>query len=242
MLIKSYLQQLLKGVAACHVRRVLHRDLKPQNLLLDRLGNLKIADFGLARGYGVPVRTYTHEVVTLWYRAPEILLGCKQYATPVDLWSVGCIFAEMVSKTPLFPGDSEIDQLYQIFRLLGTPSESVWPGVSQYPDYKDSFPQWRPAKLSRVLPALDLLGIDLLSKMLIYEPSKRISARQALAHPYFADLEAVRSQQQQQQQQQPSSREDAKSTPQASAVSNKNPRFVPDNDEPALKDRRKRPR
>ncbi|NWX42631.1 CDK2 kinase, partial [Steatornis caripensis] len=95
-LIKSYLFQLLQGLAFCHAHRVLHRDLKPQNLLINADGAIKLADFGLARAFGVPVRTYTHEVVTLWYRAPEILLGCKYYSTAVDIWSLGCIFAEMV--------------------------------------------------------------------------------------------------------------------------------------------------
>lgn len=96
MLVKSYMQQLLKGIAFCHSHRTLHRDLKPQNLLIDRQGALKLADFGLARAFGVPVRPYTHEVVTLWYRAPEILLGTKEYSTPVDIWAAGCIFAELV--------------------------------------------------------------------------------------------------------------------------------------------------
>lgn len=102
----------------CHQRRVLHRDLKPQNLLIDNNGNLKIADFGLARAFGVPVRAYTHEVVTLWYRAPEVLLGSPRYSCPVDIWSVGCIMAELITKKPLFQGDSEIDQLFRIFRYL----------------------------------------------------------------------------------------------------------------------------
>jgi serine/threonine protein kinase len=92
MLVKSYMHQLLRGIAFCHSHRVLHRDLKPQNLLIDRNGTLKLADFGLARAFGVPVRTFTHEVVTLWYRAPEILLGGRQYSTPVDIWSVACKF------------------------------------------------------------------------------------------------------------------------------------------------------
>lgn len=109
--------QLINGMHYCHQRRIIHRDLKPQNLLIDRRNIvLKLADFGLARAFGVPVRQYTHEVVTLWYRAPEILLGGKVYSTPVDMWSIGVIFAEMVNKRPLFPGDSEIDELFRIFR------------------------------------------------------------------------------------------------------------------------------
>jgi cyclin-dependent kinase len=110
--------QLLSGIAFCHGHRVVHRDLKPQNLLIDKEGALKLADFGLARAFGIPIRTYTHEVVTLWYRAPEILLGSRHYSTAVDVWSAGCIFAEMATHKPLFPGDSEIDELFKIFRYL----------------------------------------------------------------------------------------------------------------------------
>ena len=101
----------------------MHRDLKPQNLLIDKNGVIKLADFGLARAFGLPVKTYTHEVVTLWYRCPEILLGQKQYSLGVDLWSTGCIFAEMAQRRPLFMGDSEIDQIFKIFKVLGTPNE-----------------------------------------------------------------------------------------------------------------------
>lgn len=96
-ILKSFLYQLLMGVAYCHHHRVLHRDLKPPNLLINREGQLKLADFGLARAFGIPVRSYTHEVVTLWYRAPDVLMGSRKYSTPVDIWSIGCIFAEMVN-------------------------------------------------------------------------------------------------------------------------------------------------
>eukprot|EP00879_Flechtneria_rotunda_P028061 GHRR01030139.1.p1 GENE.GHRR01030139.1~~GHRR01030139.1.p1 ORF type:complete len:246 (+),score=81.53 GHRR01030139.1:255-992(+) len=134
--IKSMVYQLVKGLAHCHKHGVMHRDLKPQNLLVDDTSmTLKIADLGLGRAFSIPVKAYTHEIVTLWYRAPEVLLGATHYATPVDMWSVGCIFAELVRKQPLFPGDSEWQQLLHIFKLLGTPNENVWPGVSRLRDW-----------------------------------------------------------------------------------------------------------
>lgn len=188
MLVKSYLYQLVNGISYCHSYRVLHRDLKPQNLLIDRTGKLKLADFGLARAFGIPVRHYTHEVVTLWYRAPEILLGARKYSTPVDVWSIGCIFAEMVMRAPLFPGDSEIDQLYKIFHGLGTPNQHMWDGVEQLPDYKKEFPQWPQTSIGLRVTGLDPQGVNLLSSMLIYDPNKRITANDALHHPYFDDI------------------------------------------------------
>ncbi|CAH1722427.1 unnamed protein product [Aphis gossypii] len=116
---KSFTYQLLVAIYYCHVRRILHRDLKPQNILVDIKNNiLKVADFGLGRTFGLPIRVYTHEVVTLWYRAPEVLLNTQRYGCPIDMWSVACIFAEMAGGKPLFQGDSEIDQLFHIFRRL----------------------------------------------------------------------------------------------------------------------------
>lgn len=124
--------------------------------------------------------------MTLWYRAPEVLLGSRHYSTAVDMWSVGCIFAEMAMRQPLFPGDSEIDEIFRIFRLLGTPDDETWPGVSSLPDYKASFPKWHGVDLNKTIKGLDADGVDLLAQTLIYDPAHRISAKRALQHPYFA--------------------------------------------------------
>src|ERR1700753_2479083 len=153
--IKSFMFQLLRGVAFCHERHVLHRDLKPQNLLINRRGELKLADFGLARAFGIPVNTFSNEVVTLWYRAPDVLLGSRQYDTAIDIWSAGCIMAEMFSGRPLFPGQQNDDQLIRIFRLMGTPTEHTWPGVSSFSEWKPDFPNFAPMDLSSVLPQID---------------------------------------------------------------------------------------
>lgn len=188
-LVKSYLHQILQGIQFCHQRRVLHRDLKPQNLLIDKSGTIKLADFGLARAFGIPCRAYTHEVVTLWYRAPEVLLGQARYTAALDMWSIGCIFAEMVMKRPLFHGDSEIDQIFRIFKILSTPHEDNWPGVTSLPDYKNLFPKWRKDTLNTSVHRLDDAGLDLLRALFTYNPNKRISAKKALVHDYFDDLE-----------------------------------------------------
>ncbi|KAJ8984054.1 hypothetical protein NQ317_008780 [Molorchus minor] len=174
-LVKSYMYQINEAILFCHQRRVLHRDLKPQNLLITKDGVIKVADFGLGRAFGVPVRVYTHEVVTLWYRAPEILLGSARYSCPIDIWSLGC--------------DSEIDQLFRIFRILRTPTEELWPGVSSMPDYKAIFPNWTKLLLASQLKNLEESGIDLLKEMLIYDPAKRISAKRIAVHPYFKDVD-----------------------------------------------------
>jgi serine/threonine protein kinase len=166
--------------------------LKPQNLLIDPKNlSLKIADFGLARAFSLPIPKYTHEVVTVWYRSPEILLGSQTYSVPVDIWSCGCIIAEMATLQPLFPGDSEIDTIFRIFRKLGTPDNSVWDGVSDLPDMKATFPKWRPRgyeNIPRLKEVFGSTGIDLLQKLLEYDPKQRISARRAVQHAYFEGL------------------------------------------------------
>merc|ERR1712232_1053519 len=140
------------------------------------------ADFGLARAFGIPVRSYTHEVVTLWYRAPDVLMGSRKYSTPVDIWSVGCIFAEMANGRPLVAGTSESDQLDKIFRLLGTPTVQDYPGIVDLPEYSADLPPYPPPMggLASLVSGLDAEGIDLLGKMLQYDPARRITAQQAL--------------------------------------------------------------
>ena len=190
-LVKSYLFQILIAINFCHSKRILHRDLKPQNLLIDKDGIIKVADFGLARSFGIPIKTLTHEILTLWYRAPEILLGQKEYSTPVDMWSIGLIFYEMAHRKPLFAGDCEIDQIFKIFQMFGTPNENTWPGVTKLPEFKLTFPQFKGKGINAYNRNIDHVGLDLLSKMIQLDPCKRISAKQALQHPYFNDLREI---------------------------------------------------
>jgi len=115
-------------------------------------------------------------------------MGSRQYGESIDIWSCGCIFAEMSSGRPLFPGGSTQDQLIRIFKILGTPSEASWPGLSKLPEYRAEFPVYSPVVLGKLVPKLDVNGIDLLKLLLEYDPSKRISAEEALTHPFFAEL------------------------------------------------------
>ncbi|KAF2399674.1 Pkinase-domain-containing protein [Trichodelitschia bisporula] len=193
--IKSFMWQLLKGIAFCHDNRVLHRDLKPQNLLINTKGQLKLADFGLARAFGIPVNTFSNEVVTLWYRAPDVLLGSRTYNTSIDIWSAGCIMAEMYSGRPLFPGTTNEDQLQKIFRLMGTPSERSWPGLTQFTEYKPNWPVFATQDLRNILPQIDPIGIQLLTSMLQMRPDMRVSAQDALRHPWFSEYTMAEEQQ-----------------------------------------------
>ncbi|KAJ1960467.1 Cyclin-dependent kinase 11B [Dispira parvispora] len=186
--VKTLLLQLLQGVALLHDHWIIHRDLKTSNLLMTNRGTIKIADFGLARKYGSPLGHMTQMVVTLWYRAPELLLGAKEYSTAIDMWSIGCIFAELLEKVPLFQGRGEIDQLHQIFKLLGTPSERVWPGYSKLPHTQTfNFAVYPPSNLRQRFMHLTNHGLDLLTRLLTYDPKQRITAEEALNHPYFQE-------------------------------------------------------
>lgn len=182
--IKSFLQMTLKGLAFCHKKWVLHRDMKPNNLLIGDKGQLKLADFGLARIFGSPDRKFTHQVFARWYRAPELLFGSKQYGPGVDVWAAACIFAELLLRRPFLQGSSDIDQLGKIFAAFGTPKPAQWPDMVYLPDYVEY--QFVPAPpLRSLFPMASDDALDLLSKMFTYDPKTRISVQQALEHRYF---------------------------------------------------------
>ena len=151
-------------------------------------GELKLADFGLARGFGVPVRKYTPEVVTLWYRPPDVLMGNTKYSTQVDIWGIGCIFAEMSRGRPLFYGTNENNQLERIFKILGSPSLHSWPELNSLPKYNANMPKYKAKNLADLVPKLPPEGIDLLKKIFQYNPKHRITATKAMKHPYFDEL------------------------------------------------------
>jgi len=184
--------QLISGMAYCHSHRTLHRDLKPANILLTDDCCLKIADFGLARTFNVPIKAYTHEVVTLWYRPPEILLGSKKYNCASDMWSIGCIVGELMHGpgTALFQGNSEIGTIFQIFKALGTPTEDTWPGCTRremLPDFCNRFPRFAGTGVAALSPQAKVsTGLrDLVMELLSCSPNLRLTALQALQHDYF---------------------------------------------------------
>ncbi|KRZ03107.1 Cyclin-dependent kinase 11B, partial [Trichinella zimbabwensis] len=187
--VKTLTRQLLNGLYHLHDNWILHRDLKTSNLLLNHMGILKIGDFGLSREYGSPLRSYTPVVVTLWYRAPELLLGIKEYSTSIDVWSVGCIFGEFLTLKPLFAGKSEIEQMNKIFKMLGSPNETIWPGYSSLPGVKRlTFAEYPFSSLRKHFGAtLSDKGFDLMNKLLTYDPKARISAFDAMAHEWFKE-------------------------------------------------------
>ncbi|XP_061624073.1 cyclin-dependent kinase 7 isoform X4 [Phyllopteryx taeniolatus] len=161
-------------------------DLKPNNLLLDGDGVLKLADFGLAKAFGSPNRVYTHQVVTRWYRSPELLFGARMYGVGVDMWAVGCILAELLLRIPFLGGDSDLDQLTKIFEALGTPTEETWPGVSSLPDYVP-FKILPGTPLEHIFSAATDDLLELLHGLFTFNPSTRTTATQALKMKYFSN-------------------------------------------------------
>ncbi|KAK9789048.1 hypothetical protein WJX73_000754 [Symbiochloris irregularis] len=211
--LKSLMWQLLAGTAAMHAAHLMHRDLKPSNVLVmgegSQQGQVKIADFGLARIFTSPLRPLSDNgvVVTIWYRAPELLLGAKHYTTAVDMWALGCIFGELLTLRPLFHGEErktpatafQIDQMDKIMRVMGAPSARTWPELEALPHWSnnaDGVRSWQPhskppglhqhlSNTARGGGTDKTAALDLLTALLEYNPRNRITAAQALNHPYF---------------------------------------------------------
>ncbi|KAI1853490.1 hypothetical protein JX266_001474 [Neoarthrinium moseri] len=187
---KAWIGMLTRAVWFCHENFVLHRDIKPNNLLIAADGEVKLADFGLARSFSDPYKPMTSNVITRWYRPPELLYGVKHYSGAVDIWSVGCVIAELVMRAPFMPGNTELEQINLICLRLGTPTEENWPGVTKLKEYttgdtvtpvptKTQYQQWG-------FGALGNEGVDLLMKTLRLDPKKRITAREMLDHEYWS--------------------------------------------------------
>ncbi|KAI5279606.1 TFIIH complex serine/threonine-protein kinase subunit kin28 [Ascosphaera acerosa] len=192
--VKAWMAMLLRGVWFCHERFVLHRDIKPNNLLIAADGEVKLADFGLARAFGDPYYNMTSQVITRWYRPLELLYGARSYSAAVDLWSAGMVFAELLHRTPFCPGHTDVDQIAKICAALGTPTEAVWPGVTSLPYYMASeqgagaapTPVQGRDYFHKTFQTAGPVGADLLAAMLKLDPRQRITARQALQHPWWA--------------------------------------------------------
>ncbi|KAI7740016.1 hypothetical protein M8C21_028034 [Ambrosia artemisiifolia] len=187
-----FLYQLLRGLKYIHSAKVIHRDLKPSNLLLNANCDLKICDFGLARP-NADNDFMTEYVVTRWYRAPELLLNSSDYSAAIDVWSVGCIYMELMNRKPLFPGKDHVHQMRLLTELLGTPSESDL-GFIKNEDairFIAQLPQHPRKSLPKTFPHVHPLAIDLVEKMLTFDPAKRITVEEALAHPYLERLHDV---------------------------------------------------
>lgn len=189
--IKTLLLQLTEAVGYLHNLHILHRDIKTSNILMNNRGELKLADFGMARYYGDPPPQMTQLVVTLWYRAPELLLGADTYDGAIDLWSIGCVFGELLTKQPLLQGKNEVDQLSKVFELCGVPTEESWPGFKRLPNAKSlRLPRTQQntgAVIRAKFPFLTTAGANLLTSLLSLDPARRPTAKEVLCDPYFEE-------------------------------------------------------
>ncbi|KAI9739540.1 MAG: TFIIH complex serine/threonine-protein kinase subunit kin28 [Cirrosporium novae-zelandiae] len=192
--IKAWMGMLCRAVWFCHSNFVLHRDIKPNNLLIAADGEVKLADFGLARSFSEPYRVMTHQVITRWYRPPELLFGARYYSGAVDIWSTGLVFAELILRTPFIAGNSDMHQLELICQAIGTPTEENWPGVSTLPDFIDfaadtSKSTYTPIRgrdfYMATFGTAGPLGVDVLMSMLTLDPRKRATATQVLQHSWW---------------------------------------------------------
>lgn len=184
---KRYMQQLMSALFFCHGQNVVHRDIKPANIFIDSASKtLKLGDFSISRRFHAEVRSYTVGVTSLRYKAPELLLGDRHYLPAIDLWGAACVFAELGNPgMVLFKGNSEIDQIFSIFRGMGTPTEDIWPGVTSLPYWQRSFPKHPVPTHWPSFPFFDDQAYSLFDKLLKYDPKRRITAEQALEHPYL---------------------------------------------------------
>ncbi|KAA6403246.1 MAG: putative Cyclin-dependent kinase 7 [Streblomastix strix] len=190
-IIKAYMKMILTALAYCHNNFILHLDIKPANFLLAPDNSLKLTDFGFARFFGKSGEQFTPQLCTIAYRSPELLFGATRYTGAADIWSVGCIFGELMMRGPLFPGnpdhDTEQDHLSQIFYVRGSPDVNIWEGVTELPSYIE-FAQSSPKPLQDIFPKAPQDALDLLDMLLQLDPNKRISASEALEHKYFSSL------------------------------------------------------
>jgi cyclin-dependent kinase 7 len=188
--IKRHMLSLLSAVSACHTQWILHRDLKPDNMLFLKDGTMKLADFGLARMYGTPKARLSPQAITLWYKPPELLLGACEYSSAADMWSVGCIFAELLLRRPFLQGkNSDISQLDTIFTVFGTPNETNWPDYEALPLCTRGL-QWDETTaipFDEIFTAAPKDAISLLRSILVLDPNMRLDASQSLSHPYFSN-------------------------------------------------------
>jgi len=186
--LKNVMLQMLSGLSYIHGKKIIHRDLKPDNLMFSSDGILKIGDFGSSRWWEENTK-YSPGMVTLRYRSPEIFLGDRHYSTAIDMWSAGCIFADMWLTKPLLDGISELEQIDKMCSVLGSPTESNWPGfTTKYPNSKDLiFPHQPDNRLKKEIPGLTDFGEDILSKLLTYNPEKRMTASDAKNHGFWEE-------------------------------------------------------